>query len=168
MDKDAIDTLLKKTLSADRILWLKHGNLEGDDTDGHIDMIARFCAEHTIAYVKCYDEEDIHYEELNMMEQELKSLRQPDEKPYRLLPLPLPQPIYHQDGRRLPATYVNFLIINEAVLVPQYNCTEDGKAMDIFRKIFPDRDIVGIDALPLIKQGGSIHCATMHLPEGVL
>lgn len=167
MTKDQIDDFLKKTLGAERILWLQHGFLAGDDTDSHVDTLARFCDEETIAYVKCNDENDEHFSELHAMEAELKSFVAYNGKPYRLIALPMADAVF-EDGQRLPATYANFLIINKAVLLPYYDTPKDEIAKKQLQKAFPDREIVGIDCRTLIRQHGSLHCVTMQFPEGVI
>ncbi len=163
-----IENRLKDLLGLQRVLWLHHGHLEGDDTDAHIDTLARFCNENTIAYVQCKDSKDEHYIPLQQMEQELQAFRQINGAPYRLVPLPMPTAIYAQEGYRLPATYANFLIINNAVLVPTYNVPEDAAALAQLQDCFPDRDIIGIDCSALILQHGSLHCVTMQYPEGMI
>ena len=162
-----IDESLKTSLGVDRILWLNHGYLAGDDTDSHIDTLARFCDKSTIAYVKCDDETDEHFDELKLMENELKSFKTSEGKLYRLIPLPMADAVYH-DGYRLPATYANFLIINGAVLMPFYHSPKDEEAKKQLQKAFPHQEIIGIDCRPLIKQHGSLHCVTMQLPKGFL
>ena len=156
-------------LGADRILILENGYLEGDDTDGHVDTLARFCDPETIAYVQCTDPEDSHFDELLAMERELLALRTAEGKPYRLISLPMAEPVFDEDGYQLPATYANFLILNGAVLVPAYGNDElDEQAREVLQTAFPDREIISVDCLPLIQQGGAIHCATMQYPAGVL
>ena len=159
---------LKDLLGVSRVIWLDHGHLIGDDTDGHIDTLARFCDAETIAHVSCHDPSDAHFAEIRAMEQELSELRSMSGRPYRLIPLPLPRARLDEHGRRLPATYANFLIINRAVLVPVYQDLADGLALDLLAGCFAGREIVPIDCLPLIRQYGSLHCVTMQLPEGVL
>ncbi|MCR4347451.1 MAG: agmatine deiminase family protein [Sulfuricaulis sp.] len=159
---------LKELLGINRILWLHHGYLAGDDTDSHVDTLARFCDSHTIAYVRCDDPQDEHFAELKAMEDELKVFRAADGQPYRLVPLPWPSAKFDEDGNRLPATYANFLIINGAVLVPTYEDPADDDALTQLKGCFPDREVVAINCLPLIYQFGSLHCVTMQLPEGVL
>ena len=150
------------------MLWLDHGYLSGDDTDSHIDTLARLCPNDTIAYVRCTDKDDEHFEELNKMEEQLKQFKTSDGNPYRLLALPMADEIMF-DGERLPATYANFLIINKAVLYPTYNQPDnDEKAKEVLQQAFPEYEIVGIDCTPLIKQHGSLHCCTMQFPKGVL
>lgn len=163
-----IEERLHTLLGARRILWLDHGYLAGDDTDSHIDTLARLCPHDTIAYVRCDDPQDEHYDSLQRMESQLRTFRTAAGRPYRTLPLPWPQAIYGPSGERLPATYANFLIINAAVLVPTYNCGEDDAALAVIAQAFPDRQIIGIDCSPLILQHGSLHCVTMQLPRGVL
>lgn len=150
------------------MLWLEHGWLAGDDTDCHVDQLARFCDERTIAYAACDDAGDEHYAELQAMAAELAALRDADGRPYTLVPLPLPQTKRGSDGRRLAASYANFLIINGAVLVPVYNDPADQIALDRLAACFPGRAIVDIPCLSLISQNGSLHCATMQIPAGVL
>lgn len=168
LNRVEIEEYLKSTLHVYRILWLDHGYLAGDDTDSHIDTLARFCYYDTIAYVKCEDKEDEHYEELHAMEEQLKTFRTLKDEPYRLLALPMPDKI-EVDGERLPATYANFLIMDKAVLYPTYNQPEnDRKAGEVLLEAFPGRQIVGIDCRALIKQHGSLHCVTMQYPMGVI
>ncbi|MBZ2167782.1 agmatine deiminase family protein [Marinobacter sp. F4216] len=167
-DRSDIERLLGENLGAERLLWLNHGYLAGDDTDSHIDTLARFCAADHICYVACPDVADEHYSALAAMEEELQEFRQSNGQPYRLTPLPWPEPIYDDDGERLPATYANFLIINGAVLLPTYGVSQDEEAINVMASIFPDREIIPIDCLPLIRQHGSLHCITMQLPAGVV
>ena len=157
LTKEEIEERLKEWLGAERIVWLQHGSLIGDDTDGHIDTLVRICPNDTLLYTGG----DKDHPDLAEMEKELQNLRTLDGKPYRLLKLPLPRPIY-DDGDRLPATYANYLIVNGAVLVPTYDQPDlDQEAMDVIQQAFPDREIVGIDCCAVIKQHGSLHCCTM-------
>jgi len=166
-DLSFITDKLKSFFGASRILWLHHGYLTGDDTDGHIDTLARFCDPETIAYVQCNDPTDEHFIELQAMEEELCSFRTLSNTSYRLLPLPMADPIYYDD-KRLPATYANFLIIHGAVLVPYYNTSKDAIAAEVLQQAFPAHQIVGIDCRVLLRQHGSLHCLTMQYPEGVI
>jgi agmatine deiminase len=159
-----IETRLKEYFGLKRILWLEHGYLAGDDTDSHVDTLARFCDEQTIAYVKCEDTRDEHYNELKLMEAELQQFLTQEGKPYKLIDLPMAEAVY-DGGDRLPATYANFLIINDAVLVPTYNSELDVKAIKKLELAFPGREMIGINCLPLIKQHGSLHCVTMQYPD---
>jgi agmatine deiminase len=168
LNRNQLETELKTFLGITRVLWLEHGYLAGDDTDSHIDTLARFCDPNTIAYVACPDRNDEHYRELKLMEQELQALRTPDGRPYRLIPLPWPAAKHNESGDRLPATYANFLIINATVLVPTYADPMDAAALACLRAGFPGRAIIGVPCLPLVFQYGSLHCVTMQLPAGVL
>jgi len=167
--KDKVESFLKTALRIDKILWLDHGYLAGDDTDSHIDMIARFTDKNTIAYVKCNDQDDEHFEALAAMESQLKTFSNIEGEPYRLVPLPFPKAVFDSDdNQRLPASYANFLIINGAVLVPVYGDEQDQNALNILQDCFLNREIIGIDFSAAIKQSGSLHCLTMQLPEGLL
>lgn len=164
-----IEQRLRQSLGIDRILWLDHGHLAGDDTDSHIDTLARMCPHDTIVYVQCSDPDDEHFAPLRHMEAQLLTFRTPDNAPYRLIPLPMPAPICDTDGERLPATYANYLIMNTAILYPTYAQPEhDDRARRALQLAYPHHDIVGIDCRPLIRQHGSLHCATMQFPRGVL
>ena len=167
LNKVEIEEYLRSAFHLERVLWLDYGYLAGDDTDSHIDTLVRLCSPDTIAYVQCTDESDEHFEELQAMEQELLAFKQADGRPYRLIALPMADPVVWE-GERLPATYANFLIINGAVLLPYYNSPKDELAKDALQQVFPDREIIGINCLPLIKQHGSLHCVTMQYPEGVI
>ena len=167
LSQSIIEEQLKSRFGLKQILWLNHGYLAGDDTDSHIDTLARFCNAETIAYVKCDNPNDEHFEQLSLMEAELRAFRTLDQKPYRLLALPMADEVYDQ-GDRLPATYANFLIINDAVLVPFYDSPKDKQAAEILKLAFPDREIIGIDCRSLIKQHGSLHCVTMQFPIGII
>lgn len=163
-----VASFLASSLGIDRVLWLEHGFVAGDDTDSHIDTLARFCPNNTIIHLTCDNPLDEHYSELRLMRQQLEEFRTRDGRPYRLLELPLPAPKLDREDRRLPATYANFLIINNAVLVPTYRDPRDEFALSQVAAAFPDRRVVGIDCLPLISQNGSLHCITMQIPKGVL
>ena len=168
MNRVEIEEHLRSVLHMQQVLWLDYGYLAGDDTDSHVDTLARLCPNNTIAYVKCTDSDDEHYEELQKMEEQLRTFRTLKGEPYRLLPLPMADCIT-EDTERLPATYANFLIINNAVLYPTYNQPKnDIKAAAVLAEAFPEREIIGIDCRALIKQHGSLHCVTMQYPEGVI
>jgi len=173
LNRQQIEERLLRYFHAERVLWLDHGYLAGDDTDSHIDTLARFCPNNIIAYVKCTDSSDEHYEALQAMEAQLQEIIVNCHLPigrFQLLPLPLPSPIYDpDDGHRLPATYANFFVINGAVLMPTYGQPEnDELARTQLQKAFPRYDIVPIDCRVLIRQHGSLHCSTMQFPIGVL
>lgn len=166
-DPDQAETILAEHLGFKRFLWLDHGHLEGDDTDAHIDTLARFCSPTTIVYQSCADRGDPHHEPLRAMAAQLARFKTLEGGPYRLIPLPLPRPIRDATGRRLPASYANFLIINGAVLVPVYDDPADSQALRRLAQAFPEREIVAIPARALIHQYGSLHCMTMQYPRPV-
>ncbi len=187
LTQQQIEERLKRYLGAERVVWINHGSLIGDDTDGHIDTLVRICPDDTLLYTGGDDD----HPDLTLMEEELKTFRTLEGKPYRLLKLPLPHPIYDNvqwsmfndqcsmfngqwsmvngqwsmvngQCQRLPATYANYLVINGAVLVPTYNQPDlDAEAMRIIGEAYPDREIIGIDCSAVIKQHGSLHCCTM-------
>jgi agmatine/peptidylarginine deiminase len=159
-----VEQELQYLLGTRRVLWLEHGALGGDDTDGHIDTLVRFCSADALCYVAPPPPEHPDHMELAAMERELGALRRPDGSPYRLTPLPLPRPIADPEGRPLPATYANFLIINGRLLVPVYGDPADTIAVERLGALFPDREVRPVDCRPLIRQGGSLHCVTMQLP----
>lgn len=166
LTKIQTEAILKKEFGVEQILWLNHGYLSGDDTDSHIDTLARFIDTDTIMYVKCDDKNDEHYGALTKMEEELKALRDIDGEPFNLIALPMCEAVFYDD-ERLPATYANFLIINDAVLLPIYNDSHDSEAIAICEKAFKGRDIIPIDCSVLIRQHGSLHCVTMQFPEDI-
>lgn len=165
MTQAEVEAVLKERLCARKIVWFDHGQLIGDDTDGHIDTIVRICPDNTLLYVGCDDEKDPQYADLKALENQLKQATDADGKPYRLLKLTMPDALY-DDGDRLPATYANFLIINGAVIVPTYNQEEnDVRALELVAEAFPGYDIIGIDSQTIVRQHGSIHCLTMQYPD---
>lgn len=169
LTRQDVEALIGDDFGVDRVLWLTNGHLEGDDTDSHVDTLARFCNPSTIAYVRCDDPQDPHYTALHTMEQELKAFRQRNGEPYQLVPLPWPQACFDpEDGHRLPATYANFLIINEAVLVPTYGDPADALALSALAEAFPNHALIPIECSSVIRQHGSLHCLTMQLPKGTL
>ena len=166
MTREDIEAYLKEQFNLKQVLWLDYGYLAGDDTDSHVDTLARLCPDNTIVYVQCKDSNDEHYGALKAMEEQLKEFTTPEGTPYRLLPLPMADACYDEEGERLPATYANFLIMNEAVLFPTYNQpANDEAARLVLQEAFPDREIVGVDCRALIRQHGSLHCVTMQYPE---
>ena len=165
LSQHQIEEHLKEVFGLKRILWLDEGGIAGDDTDSHVDILARFCGPDTIAYTSCDDSTDENYPALKAMEQQLRSFRTLDGKPYRLLPLPLPDAMY-LDDYRLPGSYANFLIINGAVLIPGTDSPKDAIAADQLQRAFPDREIIVIDCRPLLSGHGGLHCITMNYPAG--
>ena len=163
LSKKEVEEKLSTYLGTERVLWLDYGYLAGDDTDSHIDTLARFVNPTTIMYVKCEDEADEHYEALARMQTQLQSFRTKEGKPYTLIPLPMTEAICNENHERLPASYANFLIVNDALLYPTYNDKNDKVAQAIFKTFFIDKEIIPINCLKLIEQGGSLHCSTMQV-----
>jgi agmatine deiminase len=163
LTKEEVEHKLRTYLGATRVLWLDHGYLAGDDTDSHIDTLARFVNKETIVYVKCDDSSDEHYEALSLMEEQLQSFKTEEGTPYQLVPLPMCEAKYDAEGNRLPATYANFLITNDALIYPVYNDRNDKKTGEIFKTLFPGREIIPVNCLKLIEEGGSLHCSTMQV-----
>ena len=168
LTQQEIEQQLFEHLGAKRVFWLDQENLSGDDTDAHIDTLARFCSAGTIAYTSCDDAEDPHYKSLKYMERQLQDFRTQDDDPYHLVPLPLPKPIVDEEGQQLPANYANFLIINHAVMVPAYGDPMDEIALQRLADCFPQHEIIPVPCRPLVHQYGSLHCMTMQFPEGIV
>lgn len=167
LSKQEIEEQLLTSLGMKQVLWIDHGHLAGDDTDAHVDTLARFAPE-GIVYVQCNDKTESHYAELCNMEKQLESFENTSGERYRLFPLPMPNSITNEDGELLPATYANYLIINGAVLVPTYNDDNDVAALNVIQKAHPNHDIIGVDCNAVIQQFGSLHCLTMQIPAGVI
>ena len=164
LTKEEVERKLGEYLGAKHILWLDHGYLLGDDTDSHIDMLARFTDTETITYVKCEESDDEHYHTLKAMEEQLRTFRQKNGEPYRLVPLPMCEAKYDSEGKRLPASYANFLITNDALVFPTYNDSQnDRKAEEALRALFPGKEMIPVNCLKLIEEGGSLHCSTMQV-----
>ncbi len=168
MSQQAIEAELCRRFGARQVLWLHHGHLAGDDTDSHIDILARFAPGETIVHMHCDDPGDAHYPAFDAMLAELAGLRNADGRPYRLVALPWPRPRHNRHGELVAPSYANFLVINDAVLVPVYGDASDDEALQTIAACFPAREVIGIDASPLLEQGGSLHCMTMQFPLGVL
>ncbi len=167
MSREEMSAMLTQSLAAERVLWLDRGFLQGDDTDAHIDTLARFAPDDAVVFQTCDDPTDPHYEELARMRDEIANLRTTDGRAYRLHPLPWPRAII-DDGRRLASSYANYLIVNDAVVMPSYGDSADQQATEVLSAAHPGREIVAVDARALIWQNGSVHCLTMQLPQGVL
>ena len=168
LTKEEITIKLQSVFHAKRIIWLDHGLLTGDDTDGHIDTIVRTAPYNTLLYIGCQDRQDPQYEDFKALKQQLQTLRTLDGRPYKLMELPMPDAIF-DEGERLPATYANFVITNGSILYPTYSQPKkDIQAGEILARAFPDREVIGIDARTVIRQHGSLHCLTMQYPKGVI
>lgn len=164
--REELDGSLRGWLRQDRVLWLDHGYLEGDDTDAHVDTLARFAPDDAIVFQACDDPTDPHHAELSAMAGEIAALRTADGRAYRLFPLPWPQPIV-DGGRRLAASYANYLVINGAVLMPAYGDPADDAAAAVLAEAHPGREVVQVPCRALIWQNGSLHCISMQLPAGL-
>jgi len=164
LNKIEIEKRLQNYLGVQKVLWLDYGYLAGDDTDSHIDTLARFVSADTIVYTQCLDKDDEHYIELKKMEEQLQTFKTIDNKSYNLIPIPLPTAKFDKENNRLPATYANFLITNDALIYPTYSVSEDKTAHSIFKELFPTKEIIPIECSRLIEQGGSLHCSTMQIP----
>jgi len=163
LSKKQVEQKLQQMLGTQRVLWLDYGYLAGDDTDSHIDTLARFVNKNTILYVKCDNKEDEHYDALQKMEEQLKTFNTMEGNPYTLIALPMTDAIYNDKKERLPATYANFLIANDALIYPTYSDKNDKIIHEIFTGLFPVKEIIPINCLKLIEQGGSLHCSTMQI-----
>lgn len=164
--KEQIEAFVLEKLGLQRCLWLSRGALFGDDTDSHIDNLARFCSADTIAFATCSDVNDPHHEHLQAMEAELQQFRQPNGRPYVLKAIEIPQPQFDENGKRLPGSYINFLIVNNSVIVPVFDCPQDQAALQTLQQCFPGKRLLPVPGKNLIKQYGGPHCATMQLPKG--
>lgn len=152
-DKSAFELKLKELFNLERVIWLNNGEIIGDDTDSHIDTLARFVDENTIVYAACDDESDPHFLPLKAMRNELEN------SGFNLAPLFLPRPVEFQ-GRRLGATYCNFVFVNGALIMPTYGDKKaDERAFGTLKELVKDRDIIGVDASVFIRQNGSLHCS---------
>ena len=163
LSKGEVEAKLHSYLGVSRILWLDFGYLAGDDTDSHIDTLARFVNKETIVYVQCLDSTDEHHVALSKMEAQLKTFRQTNGAPYLLIPLPMCEAKFNAEGNRLPATYANFLMCNKTLVYPTYHDVNDSRVGEIFKALFPDREVIPIHCSKLIEEGGSLHCSTMQI-----
>lgn len=167
--KSELNDILRSRLGVDHVLWLDYGALEGDDTDSHIDTLARLAPYDTILFTGCRDLDDPHFEELLKMRAQLTKFRTREGEPFNLIELPLPDPVYDEDGQRIPATYANYLVTDKVVFIPSYRQPHnDMLASQTIRVAYPGRKTVSVDCIALLKQHGSLHCATMQLPDGFL
>ncbi len=165
LTREELEASLRKVLGVDRLLWLKNAFLAGDDTDGHIDMLARWLNPTTVAVMRCEDKTDEHFASCHAMIEELQAFRAADGSPYRVIEFPFPSRVNDEDGHRLPLSYMNFLFVNEGLIVPVYNVPEDEAALALFKSFFPERVVHPVHALPIVQQHGSLHCLSMQLPK---
>ena len=159
LNKEKIEEKLKDYFGLKKIIWLENGFIKGDDTDRHIDTLARFIDENTIAYCICEDEKDEHYLPLKAMEEELMKTG------FKLVPLPIPKPLFYE-GRRLGATYANFVFVNNALIVPFYGDENDEIVRERLQNHIKNREVVGVDARVFLRQNGSLHCSCQNRFKG--
>lgn len=168
MTEEQIKDYLKEAFGAESIIWLRHGYLAGDNTDSHIDTLARFAPHDSIVYVGCDDPDDEHYSELQAMKAELQQAVTADGRSLNLFELPLPDAIYDEDGERLPATYANFLVLRDCVIMPVYGQPMKDELARRIIEVAYEREVVTVNCSPLIRQHGSLHCVTMQMPDQIL
>jgi agmatine deiminase len=162
LSRSELEDYLRAYLGVHKILWLGEG-VVGDDTDGHIDDLARFVDPTTVVCVVEEDPTDVNYALLQDNLARLRRMTDQDERPLRVVSLPMPSPVEY-DGNRLPASYANFYIANGVVLVPTYECPNDQRALAILQELFPSRRITGIPCTDLVWGLGAIHCVTQQQP----
>ena len=163
ISRDAMETVLKDYLGISKVIWL-HGEMEGDDTDGHIDNLARFVNPTTMVCAIEEDEEDPNYRCLKNNFDHLRSATDQDDNLFEIVALPMPGYI---GSPRLPASYANFYIANKSVLVPVYGHPNDKRALSILEPLFPEREIIPIPSTTLILGLGGVHCLTQQQPAGI-
>ncbi len=169
IDKQDLIENIKQELSVKRVLAIELPPLLGDDTGGHIDTLARFVSDDTIVFASSKNKNDPNYETLLELHEQLKQLKTGKGESYTLVPIH--NPVFEPEPKKEehpPASYINFLFINNAVIVPLYDNKYDSDALKVFTDLCPDRNIIGINATALLDQFGSLHCATLHIPEKVL
>jgi agmatine deiminase len=164
LNRVQIEQQLRDYLGVRHILWLGDG-IVGDDTDGHIDDIARFTDSQTVVTVVEEDPTDANYGLLQENLHRLRSMKDQDGNALRIVELPMPG-VVEYDGQRLPASYANFYIANRCVLVPTYRHANDARALEVLRPLFPGREVIGIDSTELIWGLGSFHCISQQEPAG--
>lgn len=162
LNQQQIETYLQQYYGVEQILWVPEG-IVGDDTDGHIDDTIRFVNEDTVLTVVEHNKSDENYELLQQNLEALQRMRLLNGKQLNIVELPMPDAVVYED-QRLPASYANFYISNQHVIVPTYRCANDDKALDIIRQCFPGRETVGIDSTDIIWGLGSFHCLSQQEP----
>jgi agmatine deiminase len=163
LSREQIEAALRDYLGARNVLWLGQG-IEGDDTDGHVDDLTRFVDPETVVTVIEEDPRDPNYAPLRDNLRRLRGMTDQDRRPIRIVELPMP-PALHRDGQRLPASYANFYIANQAVLLPGFDPVKDARARSVLQALFPDRRVVVIDCTDLVWGLGAIHCVTQQWPR---
>jgi agmatine deiminase len=162
LSRKQIEQYLKNYYGQSHVCWLT-GGIEGDDTDGHVDDLARFISPTKIVIAIEDDPKDANYRVLKSVRKQLDKLRDQGGRPFEIIEIPMPGVVEH-DGQRLPATYVNFYFVNGALLVPTYRHRNDRRALEILQKHLPKHKVIGIDCVELIWGLGAIHCLTQQQP----
>ena len=165
VSRKQLERAFHEFLGIERVIWLGRG-VAGDDTHGHVDDIARFVGAETIVTAVEPETKDANHEPLAENLQRLKAARTLEGKQFTLVELPMPRPVVFR-GQRLPASYANFYIANGLVLVPTFHDPNDRVALNILAEVFPEREVVGIDAVDLVWGLGTLHCMTQQQPAGV-
>jgi agmatine deiminase len=163
LKQDQIEAYLRNYYGVEQILWLAEG-IDGDDTNGHIDDITRFFREDAVITMIEHDKTDPNNKPLRENLKALRTMRNLDGKQLDIVDIPMPPPVVFE-GQRLPASYANFYITNQAVIVPLYRCKEDQRAISLLEECFPDRKVIGIDSVEIIWGMGSFHCLSQQEPE---
>lgn len=162
LSRREIEQILKTSLGIAQVVWLGEG-IVGDDTDGHVDDIARFVAPDTIACTVESNPKDANYRPLQQNYERLTAATDQNGRKFNLVSLPCPHPVYYE-GSRLPASYANFYIANETVLVPTFDDPRDPQAMGILRELFADREVIGLPCAAVVAGLGAVHCVTQQEP----
>jgi agmatine deiminase len=163
LSQAAIEEYLMSYLGVTHVLWLGDG-IKGDDTDGHIDDLARFVTPHSIVTVVEEDPSDANYHALQDNLKRLHAMRDEHRRPLRIETLPMPTPVVYDDTR-LPASYANFYIANGGVIMPTFDCAADAVAMRTLQRLFPSRRVVGVPSIDLVWGLGAVHCLTQQHPK---
>jgi agmatine deiminase len=164
LSQEEIEGRLSEYLGIEKVIWLNEG-IAGDDTDGHIDDVARFVAPSTVICAYETDTADANYAVLHENYEILCNASDQDGTPFRVVKLPMPAKVEDADGQRYPASYTNFYIGNAVVIVPVFNDPRDAGALEILREVFPDRTVIGINARAMVEGFGTFHCATQQQPR---
>ncbi|MEI6063861.1 MAG: agmatine deiminase family protein [Pseudanabaena sp. ELA748] len=164
MDQEAIELGLKSALGIEKVLWIEEGLLN-DHTDGHIDTIARFIAPHTVMCMQPTDSDDPNYQVLNHIAEQLELMTDAKGRKIDVIKVPSPNLVLDQEGEIMPASYLNFYISNDSVIIPTYGSKNDDLAVQEIGKYFPSRQAIGLSAKHILLGGGAFHCITCHQPE---
>ena len=164
MDQAAIESGLKSALGVEKVLWIEEGLLN-DHTDGHIDTIARFIAPHTVMCMQPNSKEDPNYQVLNHITEQLESMTDAKGRKLNVIKIPSPNLVLDDQGEIMPASYLNFYISNDSVIIPIYGSDNDELAVEAIAAHFPNRKAIGLAAKHILLGGGAFHCITCHQPQ---